>query len=123
MTEYYVLNTGGGIQSTTLHLMFVLGEIPEKLDCAIFAEAGAESEPLYRHLESLHRFAGPCTYTASRGNLADDLPGSYQLLASLPAHTVDSPGAVCQLTRDYKLEAIMQKIRETLGIKGQFPAR
>ena len=125
MTEYYVLHAGGGIQSTTLHLMFVLWEIPQELDCTIFADTGSESEPLYRHLELLHTFAGPINYTARRGNVANDLPGSNQLLASLPAHTVDSPGAVCQLTRDYKLEVIIQKIRETLGLKGrqQFPSR
>ena len=125
MTEYYVLNTGRGIQSTTLHLMFVVEEIPQQLDCAIFTDAGAESEPLYRHLESLHTFAGPYTCTARSGNLAHDLPGSTQVLASLPAHAIDSPGAVCQLTRDYKLEAIIQRIRELMGLKGRqrFPFR
>jgi len=124
MTKYHVLHAGGGIQSTTLHLMFVLGEIPLELDCAIFPDTGAESEPLYRHLHLLHSIAGPCNYASSRGNLANDLPGSNQLLASLPAHTIDSPGAVCQLTKDYKLEVIIEKIRETLGRgRQQFPSR
>src|SRR5207249_11679499 len=53
------------------------------------------------------------------------VPRSSQLLARLPAHTIDSPGAVCQLTKEYKLEVIIQKIRETMGLKGRqrFPVR
>jgi len=125
MTQYHVLHVGGGIQSTTLHLMFFLEEIPQALDSVIFPDTGAESAPLYRHIELLHSFAGPNNCTASRGDLAYDLLTQDQLLAGLPAHSTESPTPACQLTKDYKLEVLIQKIRETLNLKGrqQFPHR
>jgi hypothetical protein len=121
MTNYHVLHIGGGIPSTTLHLMFFLEEIPQELNCVIFPDTGEESAPLYRHLELLHSFAGPNNYTAYRGNLGYDLLTNDQLLAGLPAHSLESPAPPCRLTKDYKLEVLIQKIRETLGLKGRQP--
>src|SRR5580658_9113818 len=100
MTEHHVLQIGGGIPSTTLHLMFFLAEIPQKLDCAIFPDTGAEPEPLYRHLELLHSIAGPYNYSASHANIARDIHGNNQLFAVLPAHTINSPCAGYQFTHD-----------------------
>jgi hypothetical protein len=124
MKEHHVLQIGGGIPSTTLHLMFFLAEIPQKLDCTIFPDTGAEPEPLYRHLELLHGVAGPYNYSASHANIARDIHGNNQLFAVLPAHTIDSPCAGCQFTHDFKLKVLLQQIRETLGLKAsqQFPS-
>jgi hypothetical protein len=121
MTKHYVLHAGCGIQSTTLHLMFVLEEIPQKLDYTIFPDTGAEPQPLYRHLQLLHSFAGPHNYAPSRANLANEVPGTRHLLARLPAHTPESPRAGCLLTRDYKLEVLIQQIRDSLGVKDGRP--
>lgn len=126
MVEYNVLHVGGGIPSTVLHLMFFLNELKAlRLDCVIFPDTGAESAPLYQHLELLHSFAGPYNYTASRGNLGHDLLSNHQLLAGLPAHSPKISAPVCQLTKEYKLKTLVEKIRETLNLKGRqaFPRR
>jgi hypothetical protein len=40
--EYRVLNLGSGVQSTTLYLMYLIGEITPGIQCAIFADTGEE---------------------------------------------------------------------------------
>jgi hypothetical protein len=47
-----VLNLGGGVQSTTLALMSVHGELP-RLSYAIFADTGWEPRAVYEHLDWL----------------------------------------------------------------------
>ena len=104
-------------QSTTLHLMYYCEEIatPLEMDCVIFADTGAESKPLYNHVELLHSFAGPCNYTAKRGDLGRDLLANPQLLDGLPAHSPETPAPPCQLTKEYKLEPVIQEIRRNAG--------
>ena len=36
--EYHILNLGAGVQSTTLYLMGVYGELDQPFDVAIFAD-------------------------------------------------------------------------------------
>ena len=137
MRELHILNLGGGIQSTTLYLMFLtqeLTELTQELDCAIFADTSAEAEPVNRHLEWLTSVCGPCNLFRSRGDLSDDLndgldPG-FNLFDSVPVHTTDVPGCpkgmMCgQCARDYKLSVIIQTIRELLrlGPRQPFPSR
>jgi hypothetical protein len=40
--EYRVLNLGSGVQSTTLYLMHLIGEITPRIDSAIFADTGED---------------------------------------------------------------------------------
>jgi hypothetical protein len=47
----HVLNLGAGVQSTTLYLMYLRGEIQPVIECAIFADTGEEPASIYRHLE------------------------------------------------------------------------
>jgi hypothetical protein len=42
--RYHILNLGAGVQSTALFLMFVKGELDEKLDYAVFADTQGEPE-------------------------------------------------------------------------------
>jgi hypothetical protein len=127
MIEYHVFQVGGGIPSTTLHLMYYCEEIttPPEMDGVIFADAGAESKPLYDHVDLLHSFCGPDNYTAKRGNLGRDLLADPKLLESLSAHTPDAPAAPCRLTKEYKLEPVIHEIREIIGLRGRqrFPHR
>ncbi len=51
---YHILNLGAGVQSTTLFLMFVNGELDKKLDYAVFADTQEEPESVYKHLDWLH---------------------------------------------------------------------
>jgi len=45
------LNLGAGVQSTTVYLMYLTGEIQPNIECAIFADTGEEPGAVYRHLE------------------------------------------------------------------------
>ena len=47
-----LLSLGAGVQSTTLLLMSLCGELP-KLDAAIFADTGWEPARVYEHLERI----------------------------------------------------------------------
>jgi hypothetical protein len=48
--EYHILNLGAGIQSTTLYLMDMDGELEYNFDYAIFADTGDEPHEVYKHL-------------------------------------------------------------------------
>lgn len=127
MKHWHILNLGAGVQSTTLYLMFLSGELQPQLDCAIFADTGEEPDPVYRHLEWLRSLNGPAILVRSAGRLGDDLlhgrNSTGQRFASIPAFTTDVPG-ICkgmvrrQCTREYKLEVIERTIRrELVGLK------
>jgi hypothetical protein len=45
-----ILNLGAGVQSTTLFLMLIDGDLPP-VDYAIFADTGDEPQDVYQHLE------------------------------------------------------------------------
>jgi hypothetical protein len=49
----HVLNLGAGVQSTTSYLMYLLGKIEPRIECAIFADTGEEPAAIYRHLDWL----------------------------------------------------------------------
>ena len=59
MKTTHILSLGAGVQSTTLYLMFLHGEITPQIDCAIFADTGEEPESVYEHLEWLKAQGGP----------------------------------------------------------------
>jgi hypothetical protein len=59
-----LLSLGAGVQSTTLLLMSVYGDLP-KLDAAIFADTGWEPKRVYEHLAKV-------TAEAERGGSAGD---------------------------------------------------
>src|SRR5438874_4506408 len=71
-----ILSLGAGVQSTTVLLMALHGEFPERLDAAIFADTGWEPRAIYRHLdwleEQAHRGAVPL-FRVQAGNLRQDL--------------------------------------------------
>jgi len=115
------LNLGAGVQSTTLYLMAVRGEL--SIDCAIFADLREEPAPVYRHLEWLQGLNGPAIHVVSAGSLGDDLQhgknSTGQRFASIPAWVapvdLGKPGRVRrQCTSEYKIEPIERFIRRTL---------
>lgn len=72
-TEYHILNLGAGVQSTTLYLMFMRGEIKPQIDCAIFADTQEEPQAVYEHLAWLQSLGGPEILVRTAGKLGDDL--------------------------------------------------
>ena len=116
-----ILNLGAGVQSTTLYLMAVRGEIA--IDCAIFADLKEEPAPVYRHLEWMHGLNGPPIHVVSAGRLGDDLKhgrnSTGQRCASIPAWTAwqegEREGVINrQCTAEYKIDPIEKFIRREL---------
>lgn len=127
MYGYHVLSLGAGVQSTALYLMFALGDMPDKLECAIFADTQEEPEAVYRHLEWLKSLNGPPIIVGTAGRLGDDLVKGRNStggrFASIPAFTTADAGATVGITRrqcskEYKTEVVGKILRQrVLGLK------
>lgn len=133
-----ILNLGGGVQSTTLYLMALRGEV-DPIDCAIFADLGEEPRSVYAHMEWLKSLGGPTIHVVSAGLLGNDIihginstgqamvfSKSKDRVASIPAFTAQNEGEPIgkirrQCTSEYKIRPIENFIRRTLlGLaKGQ----
>lgn len=124
--EYHILNLGAGVQSTTLYLMFMRGEIMPQIDCAIFADTQEEPRAVYEHLAWLQSLGGPEILVRTKGKLGDHLRlginSTGQRFASIPAFTKGDGEAVegrvpRQCSKEYKTEVIERTIRrEILGL-------
>ena len=68
MSELHILNLGAGVQSTTLYLMFMRGDIKPQIDYAIFADTGEEPEAVYRTWSGCNRSMGHRSWFAPRGD-------------------------------------------------------
>jgi hypothetical protein len=122
-----ILNLGAGVQSTTLYLMLLAGEIQPGIDWAIFADTGEEPKAVYDHLRWLQSLGGPPIMVRTVGRLGDDLlqgrNSTGGRFASIPAFTAASEGARAgivrrQCTKEYKIEVIERAIRrEILGLE------
>lgn len=121
----HIVNLGAGVQSTTLYLMFMRGELTPQIDAAIFADTQDEPQAVYRHLKWLKSLGGPRIVTVTKGRLGDDLMhgvlGSKRF-ASIPAFTSEIAGeksgiTLRQCSREYKTEVIQKAIRyDLLGL-------
>lgn len=125
--SYHVLSLGAGVQSTALYLMFVRGEMPIKLDAAIFADTQEEPAEVYRHVEWLRSLGGPPILIGTAGKLGDDLINGTNTtggrFASIPAFTTSDGGKNYGITRrqcskEYKTEVVGKVLRrEILGLQ------
>lgn len=118
-----VLSLGAGVQSTTLLLMMIEGEIPIA-DHAIFADTGWEPKAVYEHLDYLKPMmetAGIKLHIVSKGNIRNDFLDGTTRFASMPLHIKNKDGKKGmirrQCTNEYKLQPIMKKQRELAGLK------
>jgi hypothetical protein len=114
------------VQSTALYLKFIRGEMPWKLDAAIFADTQEEPEAVYSHLTWLKSLNGPPILVGTAGKLGDDLihgtNSSGQRFASIPAFTTPDGGKTIgqtkrQCSKEYKTEVIGRVLRrQILGL-------
>ena len=124
-----VLSLGAGVQSTTVLLMSLEGELPP-LDYVIFADTRWEPRAVYEHLAYLQTLT--TIHVVSQGNIKEDALRSQvrgvaadgNRWVSMPYFTQsdDSNGMVRrQCTGEYKIRPIERFIRrEVLGLaKGQ----
>lgn len=123
-----VLSLGAGVQSTTLALMAAHGEIPVP-DVAIFADTGWEPRRVYDHLDWLcspNVLPFPVV-RVSNGNIRADLIENAKgkvagkRSATPPFFVVGRDGREAMLSRQctdsYKLDPIIKKTRELIGLK------
>ena len=122
-----ILNLGAGVQSTTVYLLAMDGEIPA-IDVAIFADTQEEPKAVYEHLKWLQSLGGPPILVRSTGKLGNDLArgihSTGQRFASIPAYTApdhNSPRSACsfgitrrQCTSEYKIKVVENTIRREL---------
>lgn len=127
-----ILNLGAGVQSTTLYLWGLDGQL--EIDKAIFADTGDEPEAVYWHLDFLLSLKGPPIeiVKACSNSLGDNLIVGMNATGqkndrhvSIPTFLSVGDGAAPalgrrQCTAEYKIRPIDQRVRELCGLeKGQ----
>ena len=121
MKETRIISLGAGVQSTTVALLAVHGEIPP-VEHAVFADTGWEPEEVYAHLKWLTPIlenAGIRVHQVYAGNIRKDTL-SVGRFASIPFHLLTENGhaiARRQCTTEYKISPLNAKQREIIGLK------
>lgn len=95
-----LLSCGAGVQSTTLALMSIRGELPP-IDGAVFADTGWEPRAVYEHLDHLEQTlaaAGVPLYRVAKGNLRNDSLDPEHRYASVPYFVLNPPFTVKEPT-------------------------
>ena len=122
-TDTTILSLGAGVQSTTVALLAVHGQV-EKPAHAIFADTGWESQEVYEHLQWLTPIledAGIQVHIVTGGNIRNDALDPKHNFASMPLHYKYGDGGAGlgrrQCTREYKITPVTKKQRELIGLK------
>lgn len=111
-----ILSLGAGTQSTVMALMADRGAFGEKPDCAIFADTGWEPDAVYAHLDWLEEQLSYPVYRVQNGNILDSLLDPNSRYAAIPFYTESGGIGRRQCTNEYKIQPIIQKTRELLGV-------
>ena len=129
--DLHILNLGAGIQSSTLLLLSVQGELP-RLDAAIFSDTGWEPPDVYENVKWLTEVAGKAgipVHTVGEANIREDALRSQvrgtasngERWASMPFFVESETGTGMirrQCTNEYKIRPVEQFIRrELLGLR------
>jgi hypothetical protein len=124
VTPLRILSLGAGVQSSTVLLMSLAGELPH-LDAAIFADTGWEPAAVYAHLERLEAAAaehGLPVYRVGKGNIRNDtLAKGADGFVDVPAFTPDGGMGKRQCTRAYKIRPIRRQVRALHLAAGRRP--
>jgi hypothetical protein len=121
----HIISLGAGVQSSTMALMAAKGEIKPMPDCAIFADTGWEPPHVYKFLDWLEGQLPFPVHRASKNgnNLRDHIisSGTGTRYVGPPFFNVNSDGTngmiKRQCTSEFKIEPLIQKTRELLGLK------
>jgi hypothetical protein len=96
-----VLSMRAGVQSTTVLLMSIVGEL-DWLDAAVFSDTGWEPHAVYDHLAKLEAVAtdaGIPVHRVSAGNLRQDALDPGHRFASMPLHVRNRDGGKGMIRR------------------------
>jgi len=126
MIENYplrVLSLGAGVQSTTVLLMMIHGEIAPA-DHVVFADVGWEPSGVYEHLDSLEalmKMKNIPFHKVSAGNIREDFLSDKNRFPSMPLYVVNEENKIGmirrQCTSEYKIKPLLLKQRELAGLK------
>ena len=117
-----IISLGAGVQSTTMLLMAMHGEIEPMPDCAIFADTGWEPQAVYDHLAWLESISTIPIRRVSAGNLRDDTLAAIndpKAFVTLPLYAMDTSETKRMLrrqcTRQYKLSPLQREVKRIAG--------
>lgn len=115
-----VISLGAGVQSTTMLLMAMHGEIEPMPDCAIFADTGWEPKSVYAHLAWLEAVSTIPIHRVTAGNIREDTLDALETgngFMTIPAwmwskkHKREVMGRR-QCTKQYKLRPIQIEVQQ-----------
>lgn len=118
-----ILSLGAGVQSSTLAFMIKHGD-EAPVDCAIFADTGAEPQHVYNYLDWLEpQMPFPIRRVMHKEGLIVSIHEAVKGngFDHVPFFIRKKDGGIGmgkrQCTRHYKLEPILQGVRQELGLK------
>lgn len=116
-----VISLGAGVQSSVMALMAACQELGPMPDAAIFADTQWEPAAVYEHLDWLEKVLPFPVFRVTAGNIREDhikgLNSTGQRFASMPLYTETGGMGRRQCTREYKIEPIVAKLRDLLGVE------
>lgn len=118
-----ILSLGAGVQSSTVALMIAKGEL-EPVDCAIFSDTHWEPRHVYTWLDWLEKQLPFPVYRVSAGSLRESIEKKQNTsggrFAAVPWFVINPDGSHGmgrrQCTREHKIEPLIRKKRELLGL-------
>lgn len=120
----HYLSLGAGVQSSTLALMYAVGELEPMPKAAIFADTQDEPKSVYQWLDWLEKQLPFPVHRVSRGRLSDNeltfavnkTTGKRYRRNLMPVFGKNEDGSVGRIgrgcTRDYKVRPILRKLRQ-----------
>lgn len=122
-----IISLGLGVQSTALYFLSSMGIIP-RVDYAVFADPGAESEETYKYLTYLQQWQkannGIEIIVENGRNIYTDIIKKSlegKRFASIPAFTRNDDGTTGilrrQCTNEYKIQQVYKAIRKLYHLK------
>ena len=125
----HYLSLGAGVQSSTLALMYAVGELSPMPKAAIFADTQAEPESVYKWLDWLTEQLPYPVHIVSKGSLTQaslkqrvTSDGRKYSQTNIPFFTRNLDGSLGKIphrscTADYKIKPINKKLRELASVK------
>lgn len=113
-----VLSLGAGVQSSVMALLAARGDIGPMPDCAIFADTQWEPRAVYTHLAWLETQLPFPVHHVTAGNIRTDVNRRLdgERFVSLPMFLSNGGMGRRQCTNEYKIQPIIKKVRELLGL-------
>lgn len=121
-----ILSLGAGVQSSTILLMSIRGNLP-RIDHAVFADVGWEPKPVYEWLRWLEGEAGKAgipLHIVSAGNLREHVLAAVdegRRVSSPPFFTAGEDGVAAPINRsctsNFKIIPIERQVKKLMGHK------